>query len=247
MMACAVIKLSCNAGEGILIYWAELRGGAKKAFSIVLGYLPLGFAYGALANLAGLELPLIVVMSLLVFAGSAQFIAVNMLEGGAAGAAVIATVFIVNLRHLLMSASLAPHLQTYPRRVLPLLAFWLTDENYALACGEFRRYERSYLFIIGLFGTAYAGWVLGGALGGLLGHFFDGRDAALTMGYALYAMFIFLIVIQATEKRLLLAASISGLLAVIFYLSVPGSWYIILATACTATLGVLTEKWQKIS
>jgi len=226
---------------------AEFYGGAMKALSIVLGYLPLGFAYGALASLAGFELSVIVAMSLLVFAGSAQFIAVNMLAAGAGGAAVIATVFLVNLRHLLMSASLSPYLQAYPRRVLPLLAFWLTDENFALACGEFKKNERSYSFMLGLFGTAYAGWVLGGMLGGVFGTFFSSQDAALTMEYALYAMFIFLLVIQATERRLLLAAGVSGLLAVIFYLFIPGSWYIILATACTATLGVLTEKWQNQS
>lgn len=226
---------------------ADLYLGAQKAFSIVLGYLPLGFAYGALASLAGLELSLIAAMSLLVFAGSAQFIAVNMLAAGSGGLAVIATVFLVNLRHLLMSASLSPHLKTYPRRVLPLLAFWLTDENYAMACGEFKKNERSCLFMLGLFGTAYAGWVLGGMLGGVFGRYFSSQDAALTMGYALYAMFIFLIIIQATEKRLLLAGAASGLLAVIFYLYIPGSWYIILATACTATLGVIAEKWRRFS
>jgi 4-azaleucine resistance transporter AzlC len=226
---------------------AELYGGAKKALSIVLGYLPLGFAYGALASLAGFELSLIAGMSLLVFAGSAQFIAVNMLSAGAAGATIIATVFLVNLRHLLMSASLSPYLQAYPRRVLPLLAFWLTDENYAMACGEFKKNERSHLFMLGLFGTAYAGWVLGGTLGGVFGRFFSGREAALTMGYALYAMFIFLLVIQATEKRLMLAACVSAALAVLFYYFIPGNWYIILATVCTATLGVLSEKWRRIS
>ena len=57
--------------------------GAGKALPVVLGYLPLGFAYGALASLAGISLPYIVLMSLLVFAGSGQFIAVNMYAAGA--------------------------------------------------------------------------------------------------------------------------------------------------------------------
>lgn len=226
---------------------AELFRGAKKALSIVLGYLPLGFAYGALASLAGLELVHIVGMSFLVFAGSAQFIAVSMLATGAGSAAIIATVFLVNLRHLLMSASLSPYMQGYPRRVLPLLAFWLTDENYALACGELKKYERSHLFMLGLFGTSYAGWVLGGVLGGVFGRFFSSQDAALTMEYALYAMFIFLLVIQATERRLVLAAGVSALLSLLFYHYIPGSWYIILACVCTATLGVMTEKCRKSS
>lgn len=219
--------------------------GAKKALPIVLGYLPLGFAYGTLARLAGLDLSMIVAMSLIVFAGSGQFIAVSMLGAGAGGASVIATVFLVNLRHLLMSASLSPNFQDYPRKSLPLLAFWLTDENYAMACGEFRECERSYKFMLGLFGTSYSGWVVGGMLGGVFGAFFTSPVAALTMEYALYAMFIFLLVIQITERKLAAAALVSGTLSLLFFLYIPGSWYIMLATVCTATLGVIVEKWNE--
>jgi 4-azaleucine resistance transporter AzlC len=222
----------------------ELQRGATKALPIVLGYLPLGFAYGALASLAGLGLPIIVMMSVIVFAGNAQFISVSMLAAGAGGVSIVATVFLVNLRHLLMSASLSPYLQKFPRKSLPLLAFWLTDESYAVACGEFQESERSHYYLLGLFGTAYAGWVAGGALGGLFGGLFTGAGAALTMEYALYAMFIFLLVIQLSEKKYLLAACVSGLLSLLFYLAIPGSWYIMLATVCTATIGVMVEKWK---
>lgn len=221
-----------------------ISAGAKKAIPIVLGYLPLGFAYGALASIAGISTPVIVMMSLVVFAGSAQFISVSMLAAGAGGASIVATVFLVNLRHLLMSASLSTYLQKFPRRSLPLLAFWLTDENYAVACGEFRESEKSHLYMLGLFGTAYAGWVAGGALGGLFGGFFTSASAALTMEYALYAMFIFLLVIQISERKLLLAALASGAFSLLFYLTVPGSWYIMLATVSTATIGVMVEKWN---
>ena len=78
----------------------DFATGSKKALPIVLGYLPVGFAYGALAGLAGIELPYIVLMSLLVFAGSGQFVIVGMLAAGASAAAIIITVFFVNLRHL---------------------------------------------------------------------------------------------------------------------------------------------------
>lgn len=218
--------------------------GAGKAIPVVLGYLPLGFAYGALASLAGITLPHIILMSLLVFAGSGQFIAVNMFALGAGSLSITATVFLVNLRHLLMSASFSPFLQKFPRKSLPLLAFWLTDENYALACGELGKQERSHYFMYGLFGTSYLGWVCGGALGGIFGELFSSARAAYTMEYALYAMFIFLLVIQMTDKKLLLAACISGVLSLLFNQLIPGSWYIILATVCTATLGVMMEKWQ---
>jgi 4-azaleucine resistance transporter AzlC len=221
--------------------------GSKTALPIVLGYLPLGFAYGALGRHAGLDLWALAMMSLVVFAGSAQFISVSMLAAGAGGPSIVATVFLVNLRHLLMSASLSPHLQKYPRRVLPLLSFWLTDESFAMASGEFKKGERGHLFMLSLFATAYIGWVSGGILGGLLGGLFSGANAAVTMEYALYAMFIFLLVAQATQRKLVLAACLSGALSLLFYLYIPGSWYIILATVCTATLGVMTEKWRESS
>lgn len=221
----------------------DIYEGIKKALPIVLGYLPLGFAYGALANLAGLSLPFIVLMSVLVFAGSGQFIAVSMISGGAGALSIIATVFLVNLRHLLMSASLAPLFRYYPRGTLPLLSFWLTDENFAMASAQFKKEARGSAFMLALFGTSYSGWVVGGALGGKFGDLFSGIKAAVTMEYALYAMFIFLLVIQVTDKKLLLAACTAGGLSLIFYLVIPGSWYIILATVITATLGVGVEKW----
>jgi len=226
---------------------SEILRGSIASMPIVMGYLPLGFAYGALARHAGLELWVVVTMSLVVFAGSAQFISVSMLAAGADGASIVATVFLVNLRHLLMSASLSPHLQKYPRQILPLLAFWLTDESFALASGEYKKGQRSHFFMLALFATAYIGWGLGGFLGALLGGFFNGADAAATMEYALYAMFIFLLVIQAAERKLVLAACCSGFLSLLFYLYIPGSWYIMLATVCTATLGVMTEKWRESS
>ena len=222
----------------------EVFAGAKKAVPIVLGYLPLGFAYGTLGRLAGIPLPYITMMSLLVFAGSGQFIAVSMIAAGSSALSIILTTFLVNLRHLLMSASLSTLLPDIPRSALPLIAFWLTDESYAMACGELRVHKRSHYYILGLFGTAYAGWVIGGTLGGLLGSIFSGTQATLTLEYALYAMFIFLLVIQLTDRKLLLAAVIAGLLSLVFYLIIPGSWHVILATVCTATLGALMEKCQ---
>lgn len=221
-----------------------LLAGAKKSIPIVLGYLPLGFAYGALASIAGISLSLIVMMSLVVFAGSAQFISVGMLAAGAGTFSIVATVFLVNLRHLLMSASLATYIPRFPRRLLPLLAFWLTDENYAVACCELRESEKNHLYMLGLFGTSYCGWVAGSALGGMFGGFFTSPSALMSMEYALYAMFIFLLVIQCTERKLLFAACVSGALSLFFYLTIPGSWYIMLAAVCTATMGVLAEKWS---
>ena len=91
----------------------DILRGLKTAFPIALGYLPLGMAFGILAAQQGLTALDVFFLSFLVYAGSAQFIASAMISSGAASAAIILTTFLVNLRHLLMSASLAPYLKPY--------------------------------------------------------------------------------------------------------------------------------------
>lgn len=222
----------------------DVFAGSKKAIPIVLGYLPLGFAYGTLARIAGLSLPYILMMSVLVYAGSGQFIAVSMLAAGADVLSIMITVFLVNLRYMLMSASLSTYLQKYTRKVLPLIGFWLTDESFTLASSELQAGERSHFFLLGLLGTAHLGWIVGGGLGGIFGGLFSSTQAAYTMEYALYAMFIFLLVLQCKRKKFILAAACAGSLSLVFYLLIPGNWYIIMATVITATFGVMMEKWK---
>ena len=87
-----------------------LRDGAYAAWPICLGYFPIGLALGVLAQKAGLPWWAVAMMSVLVFAGSAQFICVAMLAAGASIPGIILTTFVVNLRHTLMSSALAVHL-----------------------------------------------------------------------------------------------------------------------------------------
>jgi 4-azaleucine resistance transporter AzlC len=110
----------------------------KAAWPICLGYLPLGFAFGVLAQKAGLDLLDIALMSILVYAGSSQFIAVAMLSCGAAPLSIILTTFFVNLRHLLMSSSLAVYLHGEGRRFLSVFAYGVTDESFAVNLVKFR-------------------------------------------------------------------------------------------------------------
>lgn len=95
----------------------------KVAWPICLGYFPLGFAFGVLAQKAGLDSLDIALMSILVYAGSSQFIAVAMLSVGAAPVSIILTTFIVNLRHMMMSSSLAVYLHGTGRRFLSIFAY----------------------------------------------------------------------------------------------------------------------------
>ena len=115
-----------------------LKEGMAAAWPICLGYVPIGLAFGVLAHNAGLAPWEIGLMSLFVYAGSSQFIAVSMISSGSAVVPIIMTTFIVNLRHLLMSSSLAVYLQGLGVGRLSLYAYGVTDESFALNMARFR-------------------------------------------------------------------------------------------------------------
>lgn len=223
----------------------SFKEGCRDAIPIVLGYLPVGFAYGVLARQAGLPLSMVLLMSIIVFAGSAQFIGVSMIASGAASIPIIATTFLVNLRHLLMSASLSPHFKKFKVNWLPFLAFGLTDETFAVASAVFKNKTKDEYYVFGLNLTSYTSWCLGGLLGGILGGLLGGITA-LGLEFVLYAMFIFLLVIQLSNKKMIIIALLSGVFALIGARFLPGHWYIIIATILGATGGVLLEDGKKL-
>lgn len=112
---------------------SEFLAGVKAELPILLGVAPFGMIYGALAMAAGLPVAMAQAMSAVVFAGSAQFVAVQLISGGAPALVLILTTFVVNIRHMLYSASVAPHLRGLRPGWKWLLAYLLTDEAYAVA------------------------------------------------------------------------------------------------------------------
>jgi 4-azaleucine resistance transporter AzlC len=121
----------------------EFRKGFTRAIPVMLGYVTIGFAYGVLAQNAGLSLFNGVLMSVIVYAGSAQLIGAGMFALGAHPLSIIATTFIVNLRHLLMSAAIAPRLketsEIWTKTEVFLFGLELTDETFALHSITFAR------------------------------------------------------------------------------------------------------------
>ncbi|NVK42429.1 MAG: AzlC family ABC transporter permease [Oceanospirillaceae bacterium] len=106
--------------------------GARDTLPLILAAIPFGIVYGALAMSNGLSEWATLAISLFVFAGSAQFIAVTLVASAAALPVILLTVFVVNLRHMLYAASLMPWVSGLPQRLRALMAFWLTDETYAV-------------------------------------------------------------------------------------------------------------------
>ena len=218
--------------------------GVKRALPIVLGYVPIGFAYGVLAGKSGISDANTLLMSLLVFAGSAQFIAVGLFASGTGPAAVILTTFVVNLRHMLMAASLAPYLSGWKKRHLAWFSFELTDETFALHSASAGLLADCRLEALSLNMTAQASWVVGTLLG-IVASGLIGDVKPLGLDYALAAMFIGLLVGQCENRVRVITAILSGGIATLLYLVGWHQFHIIVATVAGATLGLGVELWIK--
>src|SRR5512147_2421512 len=108
-------------------FWA----GVQAEIPLLIGVFPFGLIYGALARDVGLSTAAAQGMSSIVFAGSAQFITAQLVHESAPGFVIVLTIAVVNLRHMLYSASLAPFVASLPMRWKALLSYLLTDEAYA--------------------------------------------------------------------------------------------------------------------
>jgi 4-azaleucine resistance transporter AzlC len=169
--------------------WLE---GARDTLPFAVSAFALAIGFGVLARTAALTVAEISLMSALVFAGAAQFAALPLLSVWATPATIIATTAAINLRHLLMGASLTRVLQGVPRRLLATVAFGLTDETYALVMSRAQRRRLFPAYVLGSFCAMYVGWNAGTALGAALGTLI-GPPERYGLDFAVTAVFIALL------------------------------------------------------
>lgn len=203
----------------------ELREGARTIIPLVLAALPIGFVFGTVAAGNGLSPLETVLMSALVFAGGSQFVAMDLWTHPASWSALGLAALLVNLRHILMGASLERSLGLFrPWQKLPTLLV-MADENWALAEARARQKPLTPAFYLGLALPFYCGWVLA-SLGGSLFGALLGDVAVYGLDFAFPAVFIVLLMgfWKGTETGLILAASAVASLSV--HSLVPGAWYI---------------------
>lgn len=220
----------------------EILQGMRSALPITLGYVPIGLAFGILAVQQGLSIGEITLMSLIVYAGSAQFIAAAMLAGGAAALTVVSAVFLVNLRHLLMSAAYSPLLKGMSLPLQGLIGLSITDETFSVGITSAVPGKTTGRFFLGLHITAHLSWLISTVLGGAAGSRIP--DPALWgLEFALPAMFIGLLILQLKNKVQWLVAFAAGLLSLTIASAAKGNAHIIIATVLAAVLGVFLERW----
>jgi len=221
-----------------------IREGMAAAWPICLGYIAIGLAFGVIARRMGLSLLEIGLMSLLVYAGSAQFIAVSMLGAGAGFLPVVTTTFSVNLRHLLMSSTLSLHLNRLAPGWTALFAYGVTDESFAVNMDRFSRGGWGWRQALAVNHTTNLVWIMSTVAGGIGGQFIPA--GAFGIDYALIAMFISLLVFQLRGRLHVLVAAISGLLAVAIAVVLPGNYYILAASLISASAGLALSRVERL-
>lgn len=218
----------------------RIRDGLKAAWPICLGFIPIGLSFGVLAQKAGLGPLHVLLMSMLVFAGSSQFIAVAMLEAGVSAGAIIATTFVVNLRHLLMSSAMSVHFPDVSRRFLALFAYGVTDESFAVNTTCFRKGGWDRWRALTVNHATNLCWIASTVAGVYIGDLVPA--GAFGIDYALSAMFICLLTFQFRERLHMVTALIAGALSVSFSLILPGNGHVIAATCLAATIGLIIKR-----
>ncbi len=222
--------------------------GVKDCVPTLLGYWSIGFAAGVVEKTAGLSLAEISLLSLLLYAGSAQFIAAGMIASGSPAAGIIVTILFVNLRHLLLSAALSP----YFRHLTPLrnmmVGALLTDETFGVAIGKAAgRTALGEKWMHGLNVTAYLNWFLANVAGAFFGKWVPNPEQ-LGLDFALPAMFIGLLVLQVAGRRQfgpdMIVAAAGAAVAVAAAAAMPGSLGVIAAIFAASTIGMVIEKWK---
>jgi 4-azaleucine resistance transporter AzlC len=229
--------------------FAEFRSGIQAELPILIGVAPFGMIYGVLALQAGLPPAEAQAMSALVFAGSAQIVLTQLVNIGAPALVMILTVAVINLRHALYSASMAPYVQRLRPAWKLLLSYLLTDEAYvvailhydqteAQAAGEPRAADQRHWFFLGAGLALWSCWQLSTAVGIFLG---AAVPASWGLEFTLPLTFIALVVPNLKTRAEAAAALAAGLAALLAF-SLPYKLGLIAAALIGVLAGLAVDR-----
>ena len=220
-------------------FWA----GVRAEFPLLVGVFPFGMIYGALALNAGLSKTASQLMSSIVFAGSSQFLTAQLIHDSAPGFVIVLTIAVVNLRHMLYSASLAPYVASLSTRWKTLLSYLLTDEAYAATVIHYEREGVTSLghwFFLGAGFSLWFIWQVSTALGIFLG---TAIPASWSLDFALPLTFIAMVVPVLKNRPAIAAAVSAGVVALLAY-ALPYKLGLILAALVGIAIGTFLEGKQ---
>lgn len=219
----------------------RIKEGVKAATPIVLGYIPVGIAFGLIAKNEGMPLFFTVMLSGIVFAGASQFMAVHAVAMGLYFPQIIVATFLMNFRHLIMSISMASRLEDESMAFRPMIAFFVTDESYAVTSLS-ETLHHKYLLAVQL--TAYLTWnfatIVGFFAGGLLPKLLQ-----KSMGITLYILFAALLIpeIKKSREPLVIALIAGGINSFLAYGGFFDSgWNLVISMVLAACFGYVIFK-----
>ncbi|MEH7251623.1 AzlC family ABC transporter permease [Neobacillus niacini] len=220
---------------------SEFKKGLQAGISIGIGYFPIALTFGLLAKTTGLSIYESVLMSMIVFAGASQYISLSLIAYGTGIVEIILTTFIVNIRHFLMSTSLNEKSEDDDIRKKMIYSFGITDETFSVVATKEGTVTTGFMFGVNL--VAYSSWVIFTGIGHLIGASLP-QTLQESMGVALYAMFIGLLVpsLQKSVKVLYLA-TLAAIFNSIFTLGgiIAQGWAIVISTILSAVIIELIE------
>ncbi|PWA09251.1 branched-chain amino acid ABC transporter permease [Pueribacillus theae] len=222
--------------------------GVKDCVPTLLGYLSIGFAAGVVQKTAGLSIVEITLMCLLLYAGSGQFIAAGMIAASNPVSAIVFTIFFINLRHLLLSAAVAPYFRHLPPWKNMVNGALLTDETFGVAINQLpNKKTASFKWMLGLNITAYLNWLVANLAGAYFGKWIPNPES-FGLDFALPAMFIGLLILQMLSHKKyvvdIVVALSAAVIVIVVSFSLSGSTGVIIATILGATIGMVIEKWK---
>jgi 4-azaleucine resistance transporter AzlC len=240
--------------HGNIVHNAEIMNlssffsGIRAQLPILLGVAPFGMIYGVLARSAGLPPEIAQAMSSIVFAGSSQFIGTTLFRESAPFVVIVLTTFVVNLRHALYSASLAPYVESLSLRWKFLAAYLLTDEGYAVGIVRYQQRERSgereysdHFYYLGSALALWTTWQLSTAIG----VFFGAQvPASWGLDFALPITFIAIMIPALADRPSALAAVVAALVALAAH-DLNFKMGLIIAAFSGIIAGLIAERFTK--
>lgn len=219
----------------------SIKKGIVKASPIIMGYIPVGIAFGLVAANSEIPLPVAIALSSVVYTGASQFMAVNAITFGIPIAQIIIATLIMNMRHFIMSASVVSRLTPESKPYRPVIAFWVTDESYALTSLD---KELDHHTLLGIQGAAYLAWNIATVVGFFVGNLLPPLLQE-SMGITLYVLFGTLLIPSVKRERLplMVALCAAGVNTVLEHIALLESgWNLIIAMLSASMFGYLSSK-----
>ncbi len=204
-------------------------------------YIPIAMLWGTLAAAKGFSPLEAMLMSVLVYAGASQFVAIEMWTDPLPIVLVVFTIFIINLRHVLYAASISRHMDLIPKHLRPFLIYVLTDEAWALAERKALTQPLTLGYYVGVAVPLWPTWFISSAIGAHIGTKLP-NPALIGLDFAFAAMFIAILAGFWKGPRTGAVVVTSAIVAVLSKYYLPGAWYIILGGLAGVAVATLLYK-----